>query len=190
MDSSSSVANRLRAAFPSAATADLNLALGIIDEDRLGPSEQDIGPVVVNGETLHIPARIHSRNPGPRSIAALTAPARTIVHCLFTRHHDGHVREAHLREVISSPHDWVPPYVVQILGEYVIEIINVVSENIGYLSQEIYARFVTENPAFMTLTRHRAISYWNCYFRASRLHDYAAHRILEVLSPSRPLRRR
>ena len=76
------------------------------------------------------------------------------------------------------------------MGEYVIEIVNVVLENLGYLRQETYARFVSENPAFMTLTRRRAISYWNCYFRTPglALHDYAAHSILEASSPSRAIK--
>ena len=190
MELSSSVANRLRAAFPSAVAADVDLALGIIEEDRRGPTDHDVGRLVVNGEPLHIPVRIYSPDPEPRSIAGLTAPAQTILHCLFSRHHDGRVREAHLREVISSPCAWVPPYVIQLVGEYVIEIVNVVLENRGYLRQKTYARFVSENPAFMTLTRQRAISYWNCYFKTPglALHDYAAHSILEVLSPSRAIR--
>jgi hypothetical protein len=187
MDASSRVANRLRAAFPAAATGDVNLALGIVEEARLKPTDHDIGPVGVNGEPLHIPARIYAPDPDPRSIAALTLPARTVLHCLFTRHHDGYVREAHLREVISSPCEWVPPYVIQLVGEYVVEILNVVLENLEYLRQETYSRFVRENPAFMTLTRQRAASYWNCYFRMSRLplRDYPAQRILEALGPSR-----
>jgi hypothetical protein len=109
MESSSSVANRLRAAFPSTVTADVDVALGIIEEHRLRPTDHDIGPVVMNGEPLRIPSRIYSPDPAPRSVAALTVPARTVLHCLFTRHHDGRVREAHLREVISSPACCVPP---------------------------------------------------------------------------------
>jgi len=84
----------------------------------------------------------------------------------------------------------VPPYVIQLVGEYVIEIVNVVRENLGCLRQKTYARFVSENPCFITLTRRRATSYWNCYYRTSDLafHDYPAHPILEVLSPSRAVK--
>ena len=68
--------------------------------------------------------------------------------------------ETNLREVISSPLGWGPPYVVQLLGEYVIEIHHFVQESIGYLKHETYSRFMEENPAFIGLTRQRAISYW------------------------------
>ena len=163
MDLSSSVANRLRAAFPSAAAADVDLALAIIEEDRRGPTDHDVGRLVVNGEPLHIPARIYSPDPEPRSIAGLTAPAQTILHCLFSRHHDGRVREAHLREVIPSPCAWAPPYVIQLVGEYVIEIVNVVLENLGYLRQKTYARFVAREPGL-----HDA-------------HPAASHQLLELL---------
>lgn len=187
MDSSSNSAARLRAAFPSAAAADVDLALGIVEESSFGPTDHDIGPVVVNGEPRHIPHRIYSPAPAPRSLALLTDPARTVIHCLLTRHHDGHVREAHLRKIVSSPRDWVPPFVVQLLGEYVTKIHDVVLENVGHLSKESDARFASENPGFMTLTRQRAISYWNCYYRQAcpALHVYVAYRILEVLSPPR-----
>lgn len=166
-------------------TVDVDTVLGLVDVGQPLPTEHDIGSVVVGGEPLRIPARIYCPEPEPPAVAALTGSARTVLHCLFTRHHDGHVREAHLREVISSPLGWVPPYVVQLLGEYVIEIHRVIQENVRYLRQETYSRFVAENPAFIGLTRQRAISYWNCYFRSQHraLSNYVAHQVLEVLDP-------
>jgi len=61
----------------------------------------------------------------------------------------------------------------------------VVQENVRYLRQETYSRFVAENPAFIRLTRQRAISYWNCYFRTQRmaLSTCPAHQVLAILDP-------
>ena len=78
---------------------------------------------------------------------------RTALACLYTRHNDGHVRERHLRAVIRSSADWVPPFIVQLLGEYVIEIHRVIESNVDCLGQESYLRFVAKNPVFMKATR-------------------------------------
>lgn len=42
---------------------------------------------------------------------------------LYTRHHDGFVRQRHVQQAIGSPHAWLVPIVVKLVGEYVIEII-------------------------------------------------------------------
>jgi len=150
------------------------------------PSAHDIGPVVIDGEVLHIPARIYSPEVGAEGLVGLTAPARTALECLFTRHHDGHVREKYLRAVISSRLSWVPPFVIQLLGEYVAEIHLTIREHVDELDGEAYRQFVAENPAFIELTRQRVASYWNCYYRTSgsRLRDYAAHQVIEGLDAS------
>jgi hypothetical protein len=116
---------------------------------------------------------------------ALGGTARTVVACLYTRHSDGYVRERNVRAIISSSADWVPPFVVQLLGEYVVEVHRVIEPNVDGLGQS-YVRFVAENPAFMQLTRQRVISYWDCYFRgATRIQDHVAFRILEALGSGR-----
>src|ERR1700738_4820844 len=35
-----------------------------------------------------------------------------------TRHHDGFVRERHVREILDADHPWVPLFVLQLLGAY------------------------------------------------------------------------
>jgi len=59
----------------------------------------------------------------------------------------------------------VVPFVVQLLGEYVAEIAEVIEAHLGGLSRHLYAEFFRENPSFVALTQTRAMSYWNCYYR-------------------------
>jgi len=179
----SELASRLRGAFPSAIAADVDAALAVVPNSRRTPSNDDIGPVLVAGEALHIPRRFYSPEPPAEALDSLGASARTVLACLYTRHNDGHVRERHLRYVISSTAHWVPPFVVQLLGEYVLEVHRVIVSNVNHLDQPSYVRFVAENPTFMQLTRQRVVSYWDCYFRsaAPKLQSHEAFRVLAGL---------
>lgn len=176
-------AERLRAAFPSSIATDVNAVLSVIPPSEHAPTEHDIGPVRVAGEVLHIPFRIYSPEPPAEARSSLAVEARAVLDCLYTRHHDGHVREKYLRAVISSPLEWVPPFVLQLLGEYVIEIQRLIASNIACLRQPSYARFIGENPAFVALTRRRVISYWSCYFRTANagIEDHVGYRVMADL---------
>jgi hypothetical protein len=86
-----------------------------------------------------------------------------LLDCLFTRHHDGIVRQKHLALIICSHNIWVPCFVVLLVGEYVVEILQVIQENLTHLETSTYADYVRANPEFLALTEQRVISYWDCY---------------------------
>jgi hypothetical protein len=66
---------------------------------------------------LYIPARIYSPEPPLDAQDLLTETAKMVLGCLYTRHSSGRIREKHLRTIISSSQPWVPPFVVQLIGE-------------------------------------------------------------------------
>jgi hypothetical protein len=70
---------------------------------------------------------------------------------------------------------WVAPYLVQLLGEYVVEITRAIVESQG-VAKRHFAAFAGENPAFVALTRTRVISYWNAY---QRRHGERCRRLAE-----------
>ena len=111
--------------------------------------------------------------PSAGRVAALSTTQQTVLQCLYTRHHDGFVRQRYLQQAIGSPHAWVVPFVVQLVGEYVIEIIVAIRDALsdldapGSTQQALYGRFLAENPAFLELTSQRVASYWDCYYRSS-----------------------
>jgi len=178
---------RLRSAFPSSLAAEVDAALALFAPGSLEATDHAIGPVHVGGETLHIPSRIYSPEPRFHAPDLVTDTAKRVLGCLYTRHSDGHLREKHLRTIISSSEEWVPPFVVQLIGEYVVEIQGVIESNVAYLGQPSYVRFVAENPTFIQLTRQRMISYWDCYFRRQtpNLQDHVGFRLLEALGAAR-----
>ncbi len=122
------------------------------------------------------PTTVNNANDSGRGtsdrVAALSATQQTILQCLYTRHHDGFVRQRSVQQAIGSPHAWVVPFVVQLLGKYVIEIMVAIRDSLSDLDapasiqQALYGRFLAENPAFLELTSQRVASYWKCYYRS------------------------
>ncbi|RZI61580.1 MAG: hypothetical protein EOP37_07540 [Rubrivivax sp.] len=133
-------------------------------------SERDVSPkgitVLVRGEVLAFPSRVYC---APDRLHAVvdhaTADARKLALCFGTRHHDGHIREACLRRLGAMDTPWAIPFWIQLLGEYVVEIAEVVVEAVASADPTELADFVTGNPGFMATTRRRVISYWDCYHR-------------------------
>jgi hypothetical protein len=159
------MAARVRGAFPKQLSDDVAAVLEKLSEPEIALTARDIGPVTVGGERLRIPSRVHFGVPPASDLDSLTGAQREVFACLFTRHHDGRVREQACAQAILSTTDWAPAFVIQLIGEYVIEIIELIERHAGSFAAPSYRHFVLENPAFMMLTRSRATSYWDCYFR-------------------------
>ncbi|MFD0743142.1 hypothetical protein ACFQ1L_16165 [Phytohabitans flavus] len=110
--------------------------------------------------------------------------------CLYTRHHDGYVRQRHLEAIVGKAKTWVAPFVVQLLGEYVVQIILAIRHGLadvdvsGTAIRRAYGRFAAANPAFVGLTYQRAASYWNCYYRSLFVdrRSYPSFSILDSIS--------
>jgi hypothetical protein len=121
---------------------------------------------VVLGETLQIPRRIHFHG-----LPDIDLPTKntvlTKIRCLRTRSTDGYVRQASLRLILASKEPWCVPFIVLLAGEYVVEIINDMAAALPTLDRDVYSTFVRENRKLMRLMRAKAISYWDCYYRAS-----------------------
>jgi hypothetical protein len=130
--------------------------------------------VRVDREELVIPYRIHAEDVDTASVDGLAGIRSDVLACLYTRHHDGYVRQRSLRAIIERTHPWVAPFVVQLIGEYVVEILLDIQSGLSDLDVEgsdhriQYGTFVRENAAFFDLTSQHVMSYWDCYYRASR----------------------
>jgi len=172
------------AAFPSSLHDDVDYVTRVMPPATLPPHGSFT--VAVGREDVVIPGRIYNREPPPSAFAALSDNQATILHCLYTRHHDGFVRQRHAQEVLASDLPWTTPFVVQLVGEYVLEIIVAIAAALrdldtpGSTLRKRYGRFLAANPAFMELTSQRVISYWNAYYRFDypRIYDYPAAALL------------
>lgn len=134
--------------------------------------------VEIGKETLWIPNRIY-HDPTLIDLGSLTPTQMELLACLLTRHHSGFVREEYLSSILGFNEEWVPPFVLQLVGEYVIEIIRLIRDNLDRPDPEIYGQFLIHNPAFYRTTKSRVLSYWDCYYRGERREQYAGFQVLE-----------
>jgi len=177
------VAN-LMGAFPSALAHEARKAVAALPETRLPWTTFSVR---VGDEAVSIPYRIY-HNPSKVDWASLTQAQSELVECLLTRHHNGYVREEYLRTIVGYNRVWIPPFVIQLVGEYVIEILRVIRDNIISLNTSIYSEYLRSNPQFVDLIEQRVISYWNCYYRTRHREDYVGYVGFQVLDYFKALR--
>lgn len=171
-------------AFPTVLSDDVHT---ILKEVPLTSSIKPAGSfkVLVHGEPLQIPYRVYYDDLHLLYENQLTPSQSKILYCLFTRHHNGYIREQHLQQLLSSYNDeiWVLPFVMRLLGEYVIEILQVINSNIRLFDKNNILSFINDNPDFFQTTERRVISYWNEYYRNlyPNKQDYVGFQIIDYL---------
>ena len=121
--------------------------------------------IKLNGEQLTIPYRLYFDEPDIEYEDSLTDRQKTILNCIFLRHHNGYLRERKLKNLTDKNGYWVIPFTIQLLGEYVFEILEVLDKHINQKSLDNYNAFIEENPKYWQQTESRMISYWNEYYR-------------------------
>lgn len=170
--------------FPAALQPVASSIMPALRVNEIASESSDGFSVLVEYGTLSAPYRVYYLPPDLRSVIVRSSgETRAVALCLGTRHWDGFVRQECLRQLVEAERPWAAPFIVQLLGEYVVEIAHVIVTALrdGYVAG--LAQFVIDNPSFMATTRRRVVSYWNCYYRRQfpSLHDYPAHIALESI---------
>lgn len=143
----------------------------------------------MRGEACAFPGRVYYTVGRIATVTqGLQGTARELALCLASRHHDGYVREAAIR----NPYLWESPlsvpFSVQLLGEYVVEIGKIIEEHMAVTGIQPYIDFAKENPGFVETTRRRTISYWDCYYRSDyrRMQEFPCYRAVQrIISAAR-----
>ncbi|WP_123563804.1 hypothetical protein [Kitasatospora cineracea] len=177
----------LTAAFPAELAEDARAVLAVMPASRFRPITPF--PVLVGGRQVTVPGRLYNDEPPARAVASLSERQRQLLHCLYTRSRDGRIRQRHLEEIVGSVDPWVVPFVVQLVGEYVLEILVVIRDALsglaapGTAAHLAYGQFIAENPAFFARTQRRVVSYWSCYHRAAHpsFRNHPGHTVLDLL---------
>jgi hypothetical protein len=147
----------------------------------------------VTGDAIDPPARQYLDPFAPDDLHPRTPPIqRDIIACIYSRHHDGHVRQVWAQHLVTSRHRWVVPYALQLAGEYVPEIVEDLVEGFAYLNDissdaaQAVGAVIAENAGYVQLTAARAASYWDCYYRTRyrRWPDYPSARLLRLFVQS------
>lgn len=181
----------IRGAFPSSVACAISEVIAELPPTRLEP----VGgfEVFVENENVKIPERIYNPEISEDVTTRWSQLNRNVYACLYTRHHDGHTRQRHVRSILSLPETWVAPFVIRLIGEYVVEILAEIQEGLSDLGSHDarrtqYATFVSGNPSFMDLISARVISYWNCYYRFDYPDpaDYPGSQLISLLRSASP----
>lgn len=169
----------LRSAFPAGLKSDVDAVL-----TAMSPSlgyERVGGPQVsIQGESIEILSRLYSTEPPDDATRRLSDRQRLILSCLYSRHHDGYVRERHLLR-LQGDDPWIPHLVLQLVGEYVIEICQAALDRVDAIPRASYEAFAAENEEFVGLIRRRIVSYAREYHRSMDFVDYPAYRFMTSL---------
>jgi len=120
--------------------------------------------VCLNNEMLHIPLRLYW-DETILNHQQFTDIQQTILACILTRHHNGYIRERYTKTILSSSEYWVMPFIIQLLGEYIVEILDLLLANFEHIHHLHIRRFIQENTTFWAKTKQRIDSYWDCYYK-------------------------
>ena len=121
---------------------------------------------VLDGEEVYIPGRIYCPEPDfGAEPPQFTETQLRIYHCTFLRNHNGFVRQRALAALDKDLGYWMVPFALQLLGEYVFEIIADLDKYITGGNMPAIARFEKENPIYWKKTQDRICSYW-VYYRS------------------------
>jgi hypothetical protein len=170
--------DKLRDAFPKTMRSDLEAVLSILpfDDNNVKRTGQQIIKVdnlifqtsltvYLDSELLCIPYRIYFNEPDIEQENELTDIQKTILNCIYLRHFDGYLRQRRLENLIDKNDNWIIPFTIQLLGEYVFEILEVLDRHINDKTIDSYVKFIRENPKYWEQTESRMISYWNEDYR-------------------------
>ncbi|MFF0276982.1 hypothetical protein [Streptomyces sp. NPDC004330] len=177
----------LTMAFPAELAGDAEAVVSVMPASRLLPAAPF--SVVVEGHQVLIPERLYNDEPPADAVASLSSRQRQLLHCLYSRHCDGVVRQRHLEKIVGSTDPWVVPFVVQLVGEYVLEILIVMCDELRDLAAPgtgghlAYGQFIVDNPAYFARTQRRVVSYWSCYYRGTyaSFQGYPGRTLLDLL---------
>jgi hypothetical protein len=164
-------------AFPESLREDVIAMLSVFPENAHSCGSFS---VKIAGEVLSLPNRIY-HDPKLIDTQRLTAAQRQLAYALLTRHNNGFVRQEFVSRLIESSQVWIPPFVVKLMGEYVIEILHLIKARLSSLDKPIYRGFANGNPEFLAITQSRIVSYWNCYYRHVSTDEYVGFQLLSYL---------
>lgn len=141
--------------------------------------------VRLRGQELVIPTRVYYDPAALRAACERSGFEGAIAQCLGSRHHDGFLRHECAMRLLQLDQYWTVPFIVHLLGEYVVELIVPIERWLQDGVTPAYRDFVADNPAYMVTLEKRAVSYWDCYYRDQypRMQDYPGIRALSMLRP-------
>jgi hypothetical protein len=132
----------------------------------IGFLSSDYKEIMCKGEWLKLHNRIYFDEPEIVSENRLSKKQQTILNCIYTLHFDGYIRQKRLEKLFQSDDYFVVPFIISLSGEYVFEVLKVITLNLTQNRVKLFSGFIKENPHFWELTKAKIRSYWNEYYKS------------------------
>ena len=156
-------------AFPKSCANDVQVVIRLLPLRFSKPVSWGTIDVTFFGESLILPSRLYLNEVKEEKIQTLTDRQRWILYCIYTRHHDGYIREkyVHRLEQEQAKTDWVLLYLIELTGEYVREILERIEPMLQTWSEEQLRTFAAANERYLQRIERRIISYWDLHQRTA-----------------------
>lgn len=126
-------------------------------------------------EEVLVPSRIHTDS---YASTDLSGTEKLIYDCIYSRSTDGYSREKALRSLYAAKSlplpFWTIPYLYLSLSDYVIEISSIVKPDDEDIVNA-FQKLSSLNPEQYRLTKARATSYWNEYYKKDSISGYRGY---------------
>ena len=155
------------AAFPTCVREAAAEVLPFITAGQFHPPSSNSYRVLVDGEALDVPRRVYYDADRVREAANRDDVLGRIALCLGTLHHDGFLREECVERLMHDDHSWVVPFIINLVGEYVLEIIIRIERAMPLVDGRVYGDFLICNPTWFSTIERRVVSYWDVYYRTA-----------------------
>jgi len=133
------------------------------------------------GQTqISFPYRLYTIDVKDVVFSKLDFTEKMILHCIYTRSCYGHVREKHIKALLSENFpEWAIPYIFKVCDEYVIEILQTVYDNLKHRNTDKFKSFCANNHESFCRSYNRMISYWNEFYRNDcyKYEDYVGRKL-------------
>lgn len=156
----------LQEAFPSSVLTNATLAGAEVASHLAQQQWTDRFSVQVQREMLLIPARL--RFASLPSNLLLGDEPWLMGRALLSRSCDGFERQLAAQDLMADLRPWGAPYIVTLIGEYIVEILEDIHTSMTAATEDTLATFIAFNPAFWETIKRRVASYWNVYYRGPR----------------------
>jgi hypothetical protein len=136
-------------------------------------------------EKIVLTDRIYFAEPNIELENNLTDQQRNILNCIYTRHINGYIRERRLKNLINIDLEWVLPFKLLLLGEFVIEILYELDNHITDNNIQLYKRLTLDNNKLWKQTKSRMVSWWDADYRhpnCKTLKDYIGYKIVKRIN--------
>jgi hypothetical protein len=155
----------LQAAFPFCLEDDINKVARLLSRETHDARIYTVN-YHMNGVEICFPYRIYFTSNPESIVGSLSDQQKMILYCIYSRHHNGFVREKCIRLLLSMNYDeWTIPFIVKICDEYVIQILEIVYTRLQEQDTEHIKNFCLENHEESLKSYDRMVSYWNEYYR-------------------------